>query len=384
MKKESKIFIIAGEASGDILGADLMKSIIKKNPDVVFCGVGGEEMNKIPSFKSLFNIRDIAVMGFVEVLKNLFTIKKRIKQTVQKILKFKPDVVITIDAPGFNMNVVKKVKGQLPNTKFIHYVAPQVWAWKEKRAKKIAEVFDYLLCLFPFEPAYFEKYGLKCIVVGHTAIQNIKGNPDRFLKQNNISVDDVVITLLPGTRKQMAEKLLPIYSDVVDELYNKIKNVKIVIPTTENMKYFIFNETKCWKREPIIITGKQNRYDAFLASSVALAISGTSVLELALAGTPTVVAYKISPITYCIAKRLVKIKYVSLPNIIMEREIVPEFIQGECTVPKLLNAMVKSISDKKYIEKYRKNVELLKNKMYGESPKSPSDKAAEAVLKIIK
>ena len=225
MMNKKKIFIIAGEASGDILGADFMNSFIKKNKDVSFFGVGGEEMCKVKNFKSLFDISDIAVMGITEVLKNFFVLKKRIKQTINKILEIKPDMVITIDAPGFNMAVVKKVKPKLPNTKFVHYVAPQVWAWKEKRAQKIAKIFDYLLCFFPFEPPYFEKYGLKCFVVGHTAIQNVKGDKSNFLKNYHLTSKDIIITLLPGTRKQMAEKLLPVYSDVVDELYEKIPNL---------------------------------------------------------------------------------------------------------------------------------------------------------------
>ena len=384
MKKNKKIFIIAGEASGDILGAGVMQSLLSKSKNISFTGIGGEEMQKIKSFKSLFDISDISVMGMVEILKRIFLIKKRIKQTIREILKTKPDMVLTIDSPGFCMQVVKKVKSKLPNTKFVHYVAPQVWAWKEKRALKISKLFDYLLCFFPFEPKYFEKYGLKCFVVGHPAIKNVKGDKKRFVSNFNISKNDVVITLLPGTREQMAEKLLPIYSDVVDDLYNKIKNLKIVIPTTENMKYFIFEKTKTWKREPIIVTGIENRYDAFFASNCVLAISGTSVLELAIANVPVVVAYKISPITYAIAKRLVKIKYVTLPNIIMGREIIPEFIQDMCTPNNLGNAILKSLTNKKYREKYFKNIALFNEKIGSEFKFSPSLKAAEAILNILK
>ncbi len=384
MVKNLKIFVIAGEASGDILGADFMNSFIKKNKDVSFYGVGGEEMNKVKGFKSLFDISDIAVMGFSEVIKNIFKIKKCIKLTVDEILKIKPDVVLTVDAPGFNMAVVKKVKDKLPGTKFIHYVAPQVWAWKEKRSRKIAKIFDGLLCFFSFEPKYFQRYGLKCFVVGHNATENVKGDKNRFLKNYDISKKDVIITMLPGSRQQMAERLLPIYRDVVYELYSQIPNLKIVIPATENIYYYIFSETKNWKCEPLIIKGKQNRYDAFIASEAALCISGTAVLELAVAKVPTVVAYKISKLSYMIAKHFVKIKNVTLPNIIMGKTIIPEFIQDKCNVQNLTKALIKVITDKKCKESYKKNyAELFKKLNLGDG-KSSSDKAVDAVLSVLK
>ncbi|MBR1544879.1 MAG: lipid-A-disaccharide synthase [Alphaproteobacteria bacterium] len=381
-----KIFVIAGESSGDILAADLMNALLKKNKNISFFGVGGEEMKKVGAFKSLFNISDIAVMGFSEIIKNIFKIKKRINQTVDEILRVQPDVVVTVDAPGFNMAVVKKVRasGKLSDTKFVHYVAPQVWAWKEKRAEKIAKIFDYLLCFFPFEPKYFERYGLKCFVVGHTAIKNVIGDRERFLKNYNLSKNDVILTLLPGSRKQMAERLLPIYRDVVDELYNKIPNLKVVIPVTETIDYYIFSETKSWKYEPIIIKGKQNRYDAFMASRASLCISGTAVLELSVAKVPTVVAYKISKLSYAIAKHFVKIKNVTLPNIIMGKTIVPEFIQDKCNVKNLVNALVKAITDAKYRESQKKNYDKLLEKMNFGDKKTPSDKGADAILSIIK
>ena len=384
MVKNLKIFIIAGEASGDILGADFMNSFIKRNKDVSFYGVGGEEMNKVKGFKSLFDISDIAVMGFSEVIKNIFKIKKCIKLTVNEILKIKPDVVLTVDAPGFNMAVVKRVKDKLSGTKFIHYVAPQVWAWKEKRAKKIAGIFDGLLCFFPFEPKYFQRYGLRCFVVGHTAMENVKGDKNRFLKKYNISKREVVITMLPGSRRQMAERLLPIYRDVVYELYSKIPNLKIVMPATEGIYYYIFSETKNWKYEPLIIKGKQDRYDAFMASNASLCISGTAVLELAVAKVPTVVAYKISKLSYMIAKHFVKIKNVTLPNIIMGKTIVPEFIQDECNVENLTTALMKCVEDKKYRDAFKKHYTELLKKMNSEDKKSSSDKAVDAVLSMIK
>ena len=379
--KSKKIFIIAGEVSGDILGADLMKSIISKDKSVKFYGVGGEEMQKINGFKSLFNIKDIAVMGIFEVLKHLCIIKKRIKETINQITKIKPDLIITIDSPGFNMRIVKQIKKQFPNIKTLHYVAPQVWAWKEKRAKKVASLYDYLICFFDFEIPYFTKYGLKTFAVGHTAIKNVNGNSERFLKTYKLSKNDNVITMLPGSRVQIAKRLLPIYKEVVEKLYKQVKNLKVVMPTTSTSHNFIINEVAKWNIKPLIITTKQDRYDAFVASKAVLSISGTAVLEIAVAKTPVIVAYKLSPLSYMIAKRLVKIKNVSLPNIIMGKQIVPEFIQERCNATLLSKELKKIITNKQYRDGTLKNLEEMNKKIT--QKKAPSDMASDIILKIL-
>ena len=379
--KSKKIFIIAGEVSGDILGADLMKSIISKDKSVKFYGVGGEEMQKINGFQSLFNIKDIAVMGIFEVLKHLCIIKKRIKETINQITKIKPDLIITIDSPGFNMRIVKQIKKQFPNIKTLHYVAPQVWAWKEKRAKKVASLYDYLICFFDFEIPYFTKYGLKTFAVGHTAIKNVNGNSERFLKTYKLSKNDNVITMLPGSRVQIAKRLLPIYKEVVEKLYKQVKNLKIVMPTTSTSHNFIINEVAKWNIKPLIITTKQDRYDAFVASKAVLSISGTAVLEIAVAKTPVIVAYKLSPFSYMIAKRLVKIKNVSLPNIIMGKQIVPEFIQERCNATLLSKELKKILTNKQYRDGMVKNLEEMNKKIT--QKKAPSDMASDIILKIL-
>lgn len=376
-----KIFIIAGEVSGDILGADLMQSVIKKDKNVSFFGVGGEEMQKIKGFRSLFNIKDIAVMGIFEVLKNLKLIKLRIRETVKKIIDINPDLVITIDSPGFNMRVVKEVRKTLPNIKVLHYVAPQVWAWKEKRARKVAKLYDYLLCFFDFEIPYFTKYGLRTFAVGHTAIKNVAGNKSRFLKKYKLKSTDNIITMLPGSRVQIAKRLLPIYKKVAERLSLKLKNLKVVMPATSTSYDFLVEEVKSWKIKPLLIKTKSDRYDAFAASKAVLSISGTAVLEVAITGTPVIVAYKLSNMSYMIAKHLVKIKNVSLPNIIMGREIVPEFIQKECNAENLANEIVKSVNNKKYRERAISGLENMKKRIM--QKKAPSDMGAEVVSDIL-
>ena len=354
------IYIIAGEASGDILGADLLTGILKLNPQITFSGIGGEEMSKIPNFKSLFNIDDISVMGFIEVLKNFKTIKKRLNDTIKDIIKKQPKIVITIDSPSFNLRVVNKVKKFLPNTKFIHYVAPQVWAWKEKRAKKIAKTFDALLCLFPFEPPYFEKYGLKCFIVGHSTTNEIYTKKAGFLTKK-LNKKHLILSFLPGTRKQVITKLLPVYKDTIELLKTKYTNIKIFIPTTKTLLPFLKNQTLKWKTKPIFITSKEKRYELFANTDIAVAVAGTSIFELALFDVPTIACYKMNPISYFIAKHFVKIKNITLPNIITDKKFIPELIQNNLTPENIITEIEKFLTDKKIISNYKNNILTMKN-----------------------
>ncbi len=380
---QTDIFIIAGEASGDILGAEILKNITKIDPNIKIKGIGGEEMEKFFFFKSLFNINDISVMGFFEVIKNIFKIKKRIKQTIKEILETKPKIVLTIDSPSFNTRIIKKVKKYLPTTKFIHYVAPQVWAWKEYRAKYFAKIFDVLLCLFPFEKKYFSKYKLKCFTIGHPGINYINGNKNNFLKTYNIENNSTILSFLPGTRKQTLTKLLPIYEKVISKLKSKYTNLKILIPTTYYLKNLIKEKTKNWSILPIIITGKQNRYDSLVSSNIAIAISGTSILELAILKVPTIVVYKTSFITYLLAKLFIKIKYLSLPNIIMNKKIVPELIQTNCKAETIIQNIDLFLQDKNFIIEYKNNCELFLKTLTNNTKENPSFKASKIILKYL-
>jgi lipid-A-disaccharide synthase len=377
------IFIIAGEASGDILGAGLMKALRRRMPDVEFHGAGGEEMERIEGFKSIFDIKDIAAMGVVEVLRRLPTIMARIKQTAAEILRSRPDLIVTIDAPGFNMQVVKRVRKSWPEAKAMHYVAPSVWAWKPKRAEKVAALYDYLLCFFPFEAKYFERHGLKTHVVGHVANDEASGNALRFRKTHGLGAKDTIITMLPGSRAAMAERLLPILEKAAEILEAQIPGLKIAMPTVSTSRAFIEERVNGWKARPILVARRQERYDAFAASSAALSISGTAVLELALMKVPTVALYKVSPVSYFIARRFVKAKYVTLPNIIAGKEIVPEFIQDEATPEALAAAFLKFLKNKAARAKYSRDAEDLREELGANSGRASSDMAAQAVLEAL-
>jgi lipid-A-disaccharide synthase len=378
-----RIFIAAGEASGDILGAGLMKALWRLAPGAEFSGVGGEEMEKVPGFKSLFDIRDIAAMGFVEVLKRLPTIMARIKETADAILRMRPDLVVTIDAPGFNMQVIKRVRRAWPEAKAMHYVAPSVWAWKQKRAKMVAALYDYLLCFFPFEAKYFERYGLKTYVVGHMAMDEASGNALRFRKMHGIGARDTLITMLPGSRTAMAERLLPVFEQAADILAAQIPSLKIAMPTVSTSRAFIEERVKGWRTRPLLVAKRQERYDAFAASAAALSISGTAVLELALMKIPAVALYKASPISFFIARRMVKVKHVTLPNILMSREIVPEFLQDAAMPDALAAAILKFIKDKARRAKYMHDVAALREELGANSGRASSEAAARAVMEAL-
>lgn len=325
--KHLKVFIIAGEVSGDVLGAKIMREM----PGVDFVGVGGQNMVNA-GLKSLFPMSDLSVMGVFEVLAHAKTLTQRINQTVSAIIKEKPDVVLTIDSPGFAKSVVKKVrkKGALNKTKFYHVVAPQVWAWGASRAGKYAKIFDKLYAFFDFEKPYFEKYGLPVVVIGHPISDGLE-------KYKKTVKNKKIITLIPGSRMNEVKKLLPVFRDVVDVLGN---DYRFVIPTVETTDTYIKQYIKDWKTKPDLIPADK-RYNAYANTYIAVAASGTVSAELAIMHIPTVVVYKMNPLTVLLAHILVHVKWVSLVNILMNRAIFPELLGKDASPEKIVNAINK-------------------------------------------
>ena len=315
-----KIFIIAGEVSGDVLGAKIMR----KMPGVNFVGIGGENMCAA-GLQSLFPMADLSVLGIFEVLAHAKTLTNRIKQTVQAILHEKPDVVLTIDSPGFAKSVVKKVRQQNKSIKFYHVVAPQVWAWGKWRAKKYAKIFDKLYAFFDFEVPYFTKYGLDTMAVGHPIADGL----EKY--KTATKTDEKIISLVPGSRMNEVKKLLPVFRKTVDLLYScGYQNYKFVIPTVETTNAYIKKEVKNWKIKPEIISADQ-RYDLYANTYIAVVASGTVSAELAIMHIPTIVVYKMNPLTVVLGHILLKIKWVSLVNILMNKSIYPELLGRNAT-----------------------------------------------------
>ncbi|WP_259779761.1 lipid-A-disaccharide synthase [Aestuariispira ectoiniformans] len=380
MSQSLKIFLVAGEASGDALGARLMAALKTLSADITFCGVGGPLM-EAEGMKSLFPMHELSVMGLVEILPHVRKLFRRIKQTAKAVEKSAPDAVVTIDSPGFAHQLAGRI--QHIDCPKIHYVAPSVWAWKPGRVHKCKKHFDHLLALLPFEPPYFEAVGLPCHFVGHSVLESgaDQGNGPAFRAKYGISSEDKILCVLPGSRRGEVSRLLPVFGETVHRVADNTDNLHVVVPTTEGVKELVEETVKDWPVQPIMISGQIEKYDAMAASDVALAASGTVALELAMARLPTVIGYKVSPITYFLAKRLVKTPYAHLLNTILDRFVVPERIQNDCT-PELLSTDVLALfgTDGK-----RQIAELIPalEKLHPNMTETPSQCAARVVLDVI-
>ncbi len=385
MEKRKKIYIIAGEPSGDFLGAGLIHSLKVLSPEISLRGIGGPLMEKAGLGKSFFPIEDLAVMGFFEILPHIFNLKKRINETIDDIVKMQPDILVTIDSPGFTFRVSKAIRKRLGNRiKLVHYVAPSVWAWKPGRAKKIARFLDHLLTILPFEPPYFEKEGLPTTFVGHSLADLIFNyTPDPLFRQKyNIPKNAPLLTILPGSRQGELKRHLPIFKETAERLQSELPSIWIAIQTfpafePEIKKNFTLPNT-------VILTSSEDKLSLFSESTVALAASGTVTLELAGTNTPMVVAYKISPLTYHIVRHLVSLNYVSLVNILLGRGSIPECLQDRCTPSILQEELIKFLGTKSLREKMKKDLaEAFKLIQPPLSGKTCSDIAAETILKIL-
>lgn len=381
-KKQQTFFLIAGEASGDLLGARLMQAIKKKTESSVrFLGVGGPRM-LAEGMEPLFPQSDLAHMGLLELIRHLPNILKRIRQTIDAVLAAKPAALITIDSPDFCFRVAKKVKGH--GIPLIHYVAPTVWAWRPKRAKKVAQFLDHLLTLLPFEPVYFTKEGLAATFVGHPLIESDadKGDGNRFRAKFGVRPETCILSLLPGSRMGEVTRLLPIFRETVIKLREKIGDLEIVLPVVPHLVGVIRDEVKNWPIPVHLVNNDTDKYDAFAASRAALACSGTVSVELALAGLPMVIAYKVSAVTAYLYRRLIKTKFATLINIMQNREVVPEFLQENCTPEKLAGAAHLLLTNEGVRQKQIKELSAIAAWL-GQGQFVPSEKAAEVVLQVV-
>lgn len=329
------IYLIAGEPSGDLLAARLMAALREMTGGAIrFAGIGGEAMRE-QGLESLFPQADLAVMGFAEVLPRIPRILHRLDQTLADIRRQQPAAVVTIDSWGFTGRVAKRLKAQGSRIPRIHYVAPMVWAWKEKRSRQLAERVDLLLCLLPQEPAYFTKVGLKAIHVGHAVLESGAGLGDgaAFRARHGIPAAVPLLCALPGSRRSETSRLLPVFAETVALLAKNYPNLQVVVPTVDTVADEVTRAN--WPVPAIVVRGMRERYDAFAACRAALAASGTVALELAMARLPMVIGYRISRLTAMIIRRLIKIPYACLLNLMVGRMVVPELLQEDCRADRL-------------------------------------------------
>ncbi|MGC4231564.1 MAG: lipid-A-disaccharide synthase [Niabella sp.] len=369
-----RYYIIAGEASGDLHGGNLITAIKKLDNNAEIRGWGGDKM-QAAGMTLIKHYRDLAFMGFIEVVKNLGTILKNLKYCKADILSFKPDVLVLIDYPGFNLRIAKWAKQH--NIKVVYYISPQVWAWKENRVKMMKQCIDEMLVILPFEKDYFSnKWNWKVTYVGHPLIEEIakkqNTSTDLIIKDNKGAPNKKpVVALLPGSRKQEIEKKLPVMLEV-SKAFPAYQFVVAQAPSLETSFYETFTS-----RYPNVSIVNNRTYDLLMQSTAALVTSGTATLETALFGVPEVVCYKGSEISYQIAKRVISIKYISLVNLIMDKEVVKELIQGDMNVKQLTKELDELLNNPGKQTQIQQDYKALKEVL------SSGENASEEAARII-
>ena len=338
-----KIAVVAGEASGDELGYKLMRALKTRAP-VTFVGVGGPRM-EAEGLTSFFPMHDIAVMGILPVIRRLPTILSRIRETVEKIIAARPDVLIIIDSPDFTHRVAKRVRRVLPSLPVVDYVSPSVWAWRPGRAKAMRAYTDHVLALLPFEPAAHQRLGGPvCSYVGHPLTEilpTLRPSADEALRRNQ---EPYRLLVLPGSRRSEIRRLLPLFGQTVARVAALHLHLDVVLPAVSHLHDEIVAGVANWPVTPRIVSGVEAKYEAFRTARAALAASGTVTLELALSGVPTVVAYKVSRLEEQL-KYFITVSTIVLPNLILGENAVPEFLQADANSERLAHALLPLLDD---------------------------------------
>ncbi|RZO36164.1 MAG: lipid-A-disaccharide synthase [Rhodospirillaceae bacterium] len=384
-KEVPLIWLIAGEPSGDLIGARLIVALRERSGgNVRIAGIGGEAMLE-EGLESLFPISDIAVMGLIEIIPRIPLIKRRMRETISRIESDRPDIVVSIDVPGFCYDIWKGLRGS--DIPLVHYVAPSVWAWRPDRAKKFAAELDYLMTLLPFEPPYFEKEGLDTTFVGHPVLEGNAGNGAgaAFRAAHDISPDQTVVSVLPGSRRGEIRKLLSVFRSASTRIAKRYPEAVFVFPTVSHLEDTVARETAGWPGRSIVVVTVDDKYDAFAASNAAMAASGTVSLELAMARVPHVIAYRMNALTVTLVKMLhgVNQKFANLLNILLDREVVPEFIQEKCTADRVAGGVIDLLEEGETLDRQRASVEQALDAL--RPPKgTPSGAAADVVMSVLR
>ena len=371
-----KYYIIAGEASGDLHGSNLVASIRQKDPGAKIRAWGGEKMRRNGA-NVVKNYHDLAFMGFVEVLMNLKTILKNFNICKKDITEFDRDALILIDYPGFNLKIAKWAKKK--GYKVFYYISPQVWAWKRRRVYTIKKVVDKMLCILPFEKKFYDNYDVDCQFVGHPLLDEIAKietvDKDKFYKANRLNPKKEIIALLPGSRKQEVSRMLTIMLEVV----KMFPNYQFVIACAPSLPVSYYKQIIGEKSNVRLVLNRT--YQLLQLSSAAIVTSGTATLETALLDVPEVVCYKANKISYLIARQLAKVKYICLVNLIMDRLVVKELIQNDRTANNIRDELQSLLNSSKRQKKLLDDYEELK---YALGNAGASDRAAETIISYVK
>ena len=383
-RQEPLIFVVSGEASGDNLAGRLMGALKEKTKGRVrFEGVGGPQ-SAAHGLQSLFPMQELSLMGLAEVIPHLPRLIKRLRETTAAVRALKPDVVVTVDAPGFCLRLAHNLRGS--GIPVVHYVAPQLWAWRPGRAKKLAKRVDHVMALLPFEVPFFANYGIPCTYVGHPAIEAgaSRGDGKAFRERHGLPADAPLLCVVPGSRAGEVRRILPVFAEALRILKASYSEFHIVIPVAAAAAEEVEALTKDWPYPVIRVTNPEERFDAFAASDAAMTKSGTVTLELALAQVPMVVAYRVSPATAFLVRRMgVSVEHAALVNLLAGHGLVTELIQEECTPQKLAAAMDELFASEDIRKTQREGFRQV-IKIMGKATPPPSERAAKVVLDIVR
>ncbi len=384
VRKPLSLMLIAGEPSGDQLGGQLMAALkTVAGDDLSIIGMGGPAM-EAQGLTSLFPLKDTAVMGLREVVPKIPVILRRVNDIAAVALTKRPDAVVLIDSPDFNHRIARKLKRLDPSIRTINYVAPQVWASRQYRARAMARDFDLLLALLPFEPPFFEKYGLHTVFVGHPVIERaarITGG-EVLRARLGIAHDAPLLCVLPGSRTSEIRFILPVFKDAVAQIAKRVPGLITILPTVPHVAPRVRAATENWPAPLHIVENEAEKFAAFDAADAALAASGTVTTELALARTPMAVAYRVGGLTYALARILFRFKFFALVNLLLDREAVPELLQGRATPTALADSIVPLLTDKAAAAKQVADLDEVA-KLLGEGNEPPSLRAAKAIVDFV-
>ena len=378
-----KLFLIAGEPSGDKLGAALMAGLKTLSPGVEFAGIGGPLM-QAQGMTSLFAMDELSVMGIAEVLPKYRALRRRIAQAAAAALACAPAALITIDSPDFCLRVAKIVKQAQPTLRTIHYVAPSVWAWRPGRAAKMARVIDHVMALLPFEPPFMTAAGMSCDFVGHPVVAEPVATPAQaaaFRQSRGIAPDVPLIAVLPGSRRGEITRLAPRFGEVVRAVIAKHPAARVLVPTLRNQSALVRDFTQGWPGDPVYLQSPTpvQRAAAFTAANVALAASGTVSLELAAQSCPMVIAYDLNRLTYWLMRKMALIDTVTLVNLVTKTRTVPEFLGERCR-PDLIAPAVLQLLNTSDDQMHAMRQTML---MLGQGGEPPGLRAARSVLSVL-
>lgn len=377
-----RIMLVVGEPSGDALGAQLMRALRTLRPDIVFDGVAGPAMTR-EGLSSLFPISDTSVMGLKEVVPKIPIILRRVREVADRAIATRPDLVVLIDSPDFTHRIARRLKRLAPDIPIVKYVAPQVWASRPWRAKSLAEFVDHLLALLPFEPAFFERYGLPTHFVGHPALERARPATSEevaaFRARHGVLADAPLLVLLPGSRSNEIRFILPVFLETVRRL--GVPDLKIVLPTVPHVKEKVMGAIAGFPVPIALIEDEAEKLLAFRAGTAALAASGTVATELALARCPMVIGYRVGWLTSLLAKPFLRVRYMTLANLVLDAEAVPEFMQERCTPDNLAAALRPLLTSAPARAAQISAVAPALEKL-GSGGEAPSLRAAKAILQI--